>query len=390
MSRLGIAAFACVLCSEVVLGSEADDLLNDGAKLLHKVISGDDSLLVPAAKKLTRAAALYAEDGDDEGACRANALLYWTKKRMTLADIAVFRGETDAASAERLDGVTRAVDPAQADEYFRRADEFARGDPDEHLLIAVRFFEVADRFAGTAVSLKAQRRSLAAMQLATKAGPDSTEEVRQPTEVENHPAVIKAMKTFTATVDRAEATFRRRLESAARSERNRGNVAEVERIEAELERLRRSDMARSTVGFEGRAALYGQKSYNSSFRKGAERLQADLTAAAKSELRKEGTAAARAIETYRSEMREKYGPVDVAGVWRQSIKRYTLSPDGTYTLSRTDRKSPKRGNTAGKWSFKDGVLSIHSSQERWDITLDDTMTRSESIRLNGRPMGSAQ
>jgi hypothetical protein len=149
---------------QVSHAGDADDFLAQGSQLLRKSIDGDNASLVPAVKLLTKAAALHQLAGNEEGARKANALLYWSKKRMTLADIESFQQGADAVSVTTLERASKEVPSDQAGEYYRRAVEYARANPDDQLLIAIRFFEVADRFAGTRISLQAQRASLDAMQ----------------------------------------------------------------------------------------------------------------------------------------------------------------------------------------------------------------------------------
>jgi hypothetical protein len=65
----------------------------------------------------------------------------------------------------------QAVATDQAPAYFT-AETYAKTHPDQPFLIAIRYSEVADRFPGTEVSLRAQRPSLDA-QRRSGAGTDT-------------------------------------------------------------------------------------------------------------------------------------------------------------------------------------------------------------------------
>ncbi len=110
-----------------------------------------------------------------------NSFLYWCKKKMTLADIEQFTKGGEDAVASKLAAVEKAAPKADdAQKWFDRADQFAKKNPDEHLLIAVRFFEVADRFKGSDTARKAMDYSLKEM-LQEKSGTVKT--VVQPTPI---------------------------------------------------------------------------------------------------------------------------------------------------------------------------------------------------------------
>src|ERR1035441_7237088 len=80
---------------------------------------------------------------------------------MSMQDIDAFIKGGEGAVSDKLAAVEKlAPKTDEAQPWFERAAQFAAQNPDEHLLIAIRFFEVADRFQGTPASLKAQDRSL--------------------------------------------------------------------------------------------------------------------------------------------------------------------------------------------------------------------------------------
>jgi len=117
--------------------------------------------ILEAARSFAKAQVLYCKAADEPNAREMNAYLYWCRKKMTLADIDQLAKETPTAAVP-------APKADQAREWLNRAEEFAKVHPDEHLLIAVRFFEVADRFQGAPESLAAQSRSLQEQTLASK------------------------------------------------------------------------------------------------------------------------------------------------------------------------------------------------------------------------------
>src|SRR5262249_20602869 len=82
-----------------------------------------------------------------------------------------------------------------AKDFFEKAEAFAKSSATSHLLISIRYFEVADRFPGTATAVEAQRRSLEAMQKIIVEKPSTT-----------RPAIPLGM---------AEAAYKRALTAAA-------------------------------------------------------------------------------------------------------------------------------------------------------------------------------
>ena len=115
------------------------------------------------------------------------------KKKMTLEDIEQFTKGGEAAVTSKLAAAEKVAPKAdEAQKWFDRADQFAQKNPTEHLLIAIRFYEVADRFKGSDASLQAQDRSLKE-QLSDKNNAVKT--VAQPT-------TIKPTETVTIPVEK--------------------------------------------------------------------------------------------------------------------------------------------------------------------------------------------
>jgi hypothetical protein len=121
--------------------------------------------IVDAAIAFDEARRLYQAQSDADHVREMQAYLFWCKRRMNLDDLRAWLGQKDdprvkqalaAADAE----AGKEVPASEAQAYFDRAHAFAEQHPDRHLEIAVRYFEVAERFQGTDLSLKAQRISL--------------------------------------------------------------------------------------------------------------------------------------------------------------------------------------------------------------------------------------
>ncbi len=126
--------------------------------------------IVDAAVAFSEALTWYEKQGDIDKICDLEANIFWCKKRMDVSGITAFvalkSGKAGAAQAlTKVEAVaTRSIEVSQAQTFFDRAQHFAEKHPDDDLQISVRFFEVAERFQGSDVSLKAQRLSLDAQQ----------------------------------------------------------------------------------------------------------------------------------------------------------------------------------------------------------------------------------
>jgi hypothetical protein len=286
------------------LAADADALLVEGSHLLRKAIDGDSASLVPAAKLFAKASALHQAAGNDEGARQANALLYWSKKRMTLVDIEAFQKGTDAVARASMARVTEKVPLSQARKYYQSAVDFARYKSNDQLLIAVRFFEVADRFAGTEVSLEAQRRSLDAMQkMNTKpaaAGP--AEEEALPTgDIRNHASVKRLLTTFEKSVAAAKKPYISKLRSAEKYARSRAKLDEINQIKTEIASVSASN-GPSTADIKNRSVAYAQKYYNTTVKRAQTRLDRDLASVLKAEIRTGNDDVAEAIVELRKSL----------------------------------------------------------------------------------------
>jgi len=133
------------LLGPVVLAEDADEVRERGIAAL-KDSQSNPRAIVEAARLFVKAGELYSTAGDEEKNVEMNSFLYWCKKKMTLEDIEAFTKGGEAHVTSKLAAVEKAapkVDEAQ--KWFDRASQFATKNPNEHLLIAIRFYEIADR-----------------------------------------------------------------------------------------------------------------------------------------------------------------------------------------------------------------------------------------------------
>ena len=161
MRRVTLLALILLVAHTFTLHAEdADEVREKGIAAL-KESQTDPHAIVEAARLFVKAGALYGEAGNEEKNVEMNSFLYWCKKKMTLEDINAFIKGGDAEVTGKLAALDKIVPKTDdAQKWFDRADQFAKKNPTEHLLIAVRFFEVADRFKGSDASFAAQERSL--------------------------------------------------------------------------------------------------------------------------------------------------------------------------------------------------------------------------------------
>jgi hypothetical protein len=123
---------------------------------------------VDAAVAFSKALKYYESSGDTDTICDLEANIFWCKKRMNLDDVKSFVAQKNgdkavvAALAKADQVATKEVSKDKAEEYFSRAEKFAHANPDKFDQISVRYFEVAERFLGTEVGIKAQKLSMTA------------------------------------------------------------------------------------------------------------------------------------------------------------------------------------------------------------------------------------
>ena len=152
---------SCLFCAVAFCGEpDAEALYKDGiAKLKESQV--DHAALVPAMRLLAKAAEAFEKAGDEIKGAEVNSCLYWAKKRMVLADT---QGVGTNGTAKRLEAAAKPVAASEAKAMLEKADLFAKNPVADPLLVAIRYFEVADRFPETMEGRKAMGWSLAAMQ----------------------------------------------------------------------------------------------------------------------------------------------------------------------------------------------------------------------------------
>ena len=170
--RFSLVSIACVLAFAASVATEEEpvDLEAPGIAAL-KLSQTEPGAIVSAAIFFGKASAAYERAKDDAKATEMNSFLYWCKKKMTLQQMETFLkgGNADnVALINRMESVEKTSPlPSESKAYLDRAESYAKSHPDEHLLVAIRFFEVADRFKGSDISLQAMDLSLKEMQQVT-------------------------------------------------------------------------------------------------------------------------------------------------------------------------------------------------------------------------------
>src|SRR5579862_9340569 len=169
-SMRSVARTLVVLLCLLAFAARSEDAAELEAKGIAalKLSQNESDAIVSAAIYFGQATELYQSAKNNEKATEMNSFLYWCKKKMTLQQMDACLKGGDAINvkiAQRMKEIEAAPPPDEAQAYFNRADAYANAHPNEHLLIAMRFYEVADRFKGTDLSLQAQDRSLKEMTL---------------------------------------------------------------------------------------------------------------------------------------------------------------------------------------------------------------------------------
>ncbi len=153
------------------LRSQADALLAAGMAAM-KESSATPGRAVDAILLFDQVLALDKKLGDIDQECDVQANIFWCRKHLNIDEVKTYlaqKGSTkpaEAVLAELKASGDQALPASDAETYFTRARTYAQEHPDRPLQIAIRYFEVAERFQGTASGLNAQRLSLEAQQLA--------------------------------------------------------------------------------------------------------------------------------------------------------------------------------------------------------------------------------
>lgn len=145
--------------------AEAEQLVAVGRQAMQDS-STEPSKSIAAAVAFSRAIKYFEATGDVDKVCDLEANIFWCKKRMNADDVKTFLAEkgsdksvTDALA--KADAVaTKEIPKSEAKNYFDRAEKFAKDHAEDYEQISVHYFEVAERFVGTDISLQAQKLSL--------------------------------------------------------------------------------------------------------------------------------------------------------------------------------------------------------------------------------------
>jgi hypothetical protein len=166
-------------------GAAAAEQLVSAGKAAMQQVAAEPKLSVVAAVAFSKAITYYETAGDVDKVCDLEANIFWCKKRMSPEDIKAFvdqkQGDqsiTDAlAKADAV--VAKEIPASEANGYLERAAKYAKDHPDDFEQISVRYFEVAERFVGTEVSLSAQKSSMEAQHQQLKQLQAAKETARQ-------------------------------------------------------------------------------------------------------------------------------------------------------------------------------------------------------------------
>lgn len=144
--------------------AQAEELVKTGYAAMQ-ASNQDPSKSVEAALAFAEALPVFEAAALHDRVRELNANIFWSRKRMNHDDLgrylAAKGGAGSEAAAARIETVVnRQVPLAEADRWLQEVDLFALEHPDRAMQIAIRYFEVAERFAGTPASLSAQRKSL--------------------------------------------------------------------------------------------------------------------------------------------------------------------------------------------------------------------------------------
>lgn len=177
--------------------AEADRFAAEGKRLVdlyRRDQQANAQAIIDAMLAYTKAHAIYEALGDTDLVCDTQANMFWCKKQMNLDTLKTYlagKGQSGTPVAQQeakqveqtlakaTAVVEKKVDASEAETYLARAERFAKDNANDHFGVSVRFFEVAQRFVGTPVGIKAQQLSLAAQDRAMKAFQDSVKKARE-------------------------------------------------------------------------------------------------------------------------------------------------------------------------------------------------------------------
>ena len=145
----------------------ADAAAEQGRKslqLYRKDQAANPNAVIDAAVAFTEAHHQYQALGDTDAVSEMQASIYWCKKQMNLETLKAYlarKGKTETLAS--MDAIAeKKVEANEAQSYMDRARKFATEHPDDLSTISLRYFEVAERFLGTPISIEAQKLSMEA------------------------------------------------------------------------------------------------------------------------------------------------------------------------------------------------------------------------------------
>lgn len=364
---LAAVAVAVEGVAPVTTAVEADQQAALGLQVLQ-ASDTNPRQTVAAALAFTSALGFYRAQGDTDRVCELQASLYWCKKRMTLEDVQAFlvaRGQDEglAKLAEQMATATATTVPKEeAAAYFSRAEKYAQQHPMDYLQVAIRYFEVADRFQGTDVSLTAQRRSLDAQRQAIQGDGSASKIAHElPAAVavagDLPPAAGKIISDFNA----AAAIISKSAASEVAKEERRltdslGKDAESQQRQGNLEAMIASQRQMSNADRDQTGLSKTAQSAVDSYRAA----RGKVIARAQESIAKEQAKVVRVLEGAQSEETKKG---NVSGALAIKGKRDELSA----IVSRLTIVSAKFGIDGGRWidvtefikkRIKDGALNF--------------------------------
>ena len=193
------------------LRSQADALVAAGMAAM-KESSATPGRAVDAILLFDQVLALDKKLGDVDQECDMQANIFWCRKHLNIDEVKTYlaqKGSTkpaDAVLTELKASSDQPLAASDAETYFNRAHTYAQEHPDRPLQIAIRYFEVAERFQGTPSGLNAQRLSLEAQQLAISQESHQAETLFSKHEAAGDPTAraavpgAEALKTATASI----------------------------------------------------------------------------------------------------------------------------------------------------------------------------------------------
>lgn len=362
---------------------------------------------VAAALSFTRALNFYRSQGNTDKVSELQANIYWCRKQMTLADVQAYltaknQDPTLSQVAMEMDAAIPASIPQdQAGAYFSRAESFAQSNPKDFLRIAIRYFEVADRFQGTEVSLTAQRRSLEAQRQASPTGTSDrvADELKalvpvpgdmpaQAVKILTDHNIAVSTVTSKASEDLAKESKRTQelLAKEAESEQKKGNLASTVAIKQQMAALDQdlpglSKQAMSLMGAYRDAKAKLMDRAQDGLTKEQKKTLKSLEAAQSDETKKGNVAGALAIKAKSDEMTTVIAGVTAAqqrlaaqkniiGSWNVTIQ----GDDGRYKAVWTFTTDGRVLETMQTWDnepLADKEASYRLEESRVLITLPE-------------------